>query len=284
MTGLGSLMALAVGLALTGASPARAQDPTPTSAPSSAAIALTDDQMATCLSKARIVKTRDAGNGVTGSRRATLSDGTFTHDVHIQTVDISKPVFDAGRAVELNFQDSYRYNIAGYQLARLLGMRNVPMSVERAIDGKRGAFTWWVDDVAMDEKARIKRGTFGADPGRATRQLYVMRIWDELIQNKDRNQGNILWTRTWDMWLIDHTRAFRLGRTLVKPDQLTRIDRGLLAQLRSLTAETLRAATKGTLTEGEQAAVLARRDLIVAHFDARIASRGEAAVLFDLES
>jgi hypothetical protein len=111
-----------------------------------------------------------------------------------------------------------------------------------------------------------------------------MRVWDELIQNKDRNQGNILWTSTWDMWLIDHTRAFRRGQTLTKPDELTRIDRGLLARLRALTADALRAATKDSLTPAEQAAVLARRDLIVAHFDARISTRGEAVVLFDLAS
>jgi hypothetical protein len=88
--------------------------------------------------------------------------------VHIQTVDVTKPVFEAGKASELNFQDSYRYNIAGYELAQLLGMENVPMSVERTIDGKRAAFTWWIDDVAMDEKARVKAKTFGPNPGRAS--------------------------------------------------------------------------------------------------------------------
>ena len=39
-------------------------------------------------------------------------------------------------------------------------------------------------------------------------QLQVVRVFDELIQNRDRNQGNILWTSDWKMWLIDHTRAF----------------------------------------------------------------------------
>ena len=66
-----------------------------------------------------------------------------------------------------------------------------------------------------------------------------MRVFDELIQNKDRNQGNILWTSDWTMWLIDHTRAFRLGQELLKPDDLTRCDRGLLERLRALTPEAL---------------------------------------------
>ena len=283
MTAIRLAAVLAVGLVLAGPLRGDAQEnTTPALAPT--AVSLTDAEMATFLSKARVARLRDAGNGVTGSRRATLTDGTLTHDAHVQTVDISRARFDAGKVVELNFQDTYRYNIAGYEVARLLGLRNVPMSVERVIDGKKAAFTWWIDDVAMDEKERIKRKTFGSDPGRATQQLHVMRVWDELIQNKDRNQGNILWTASWDMWLIDHTRAFRLGRSLLKPDQLTRIDRRLFAELRALTGERLRAATSGSLTEAEQTAVLARRDLIVAHYDARIASRGEGPVLFDLGS
>jgi hypothetical protein len=81
------------------------------------------------LLQAKIVDIREAGGGVTGSQRATLTDGTFTHDVHIQSVDIMKPVFQAGRHTELNFKDTYRFNIAGYRLARLLGLNTVPMSV-----------------------------------------------------------------------------------------------------------------------------------------------------------
>ena len=38
------------------------------------------------------------------------------------------------------------------------------MSVERAIDGKVAAVTWWVDDVQMDEKERLKTKPQGPDP------------------------------------------------------------------------------------------------------------------------
>ena len=69
------------------------------------------------LLKARVSNQRDAGSGVTNSRRATLTDGQLTHDVHIQTVDDAQQVFEAGRNTELNFKDTYRYNIAGYRVA-----------------------------------------------------------------------------------------------------------------------------------------------------------------------
>ena len=65
---------------------------------------LTNDEMAAFLLKARILNIRDAGSGVTVSQRARLSDGQLTHDAHVQSVDIARPVFEAGAKTELNFK------------------------------------------------------------------------------------------------------------------------------------------------------------------------------------
>ena len=183
--------------------------------PPAATPSLAPEDMEAFLMKAKVTNRRDAGSGVTGSSRVTLSDGRLTHDAHVQAVDVARAVFTAGKASEVNFKDTYRYNIAGYRLARLIGLDNVPMSVERNIEGKLAAVTWWVDDVQMDEGARLKKKTMAPDVQRFAKQIQVMKIWDELIQNKDRNGGNLLWTSDWSMWLIDHTRAFRLGKELV---------------------------------------------------------------------
>jgi hypothetical protein len=250
--------------------------------PAASSPSLTAEQMEAFLMKGRVNNQRDAGGGVTGSRRATLSDGQLTHDVHIQTVDEARPVFEAGRNTELNFKDTYRYNIAGYRLAKLIGLNNVPMSVERAIDGKVAAVTWWVDDVKMDEKDRLKTKSLGPDPVRTTKQIQIMRVFDELIQNRDRNQGNVLWTSDWTMWMIDHTRAFRLGGNLLKPENLTRCDRALLERLRAMTAESLAQAVGSSLSKPEQEAVLTRRDRILKHYEDRIARLGEPVVLFTM--
>ena len=263
-----------------GTTPAAAASQAPPAA--AAPVSLSPAQMEVFLTKARIVSTRSVSTGVTDSRRATLSDGVVTHDAHIQVVDQAMPVFQAGKVTELNFKDTYRFNIAAYHVARLLGLDNVPMSVERRVDTKTAAVTWWVDDVQMDEKERLRLKSPGADPDRTSKQVQVMRIFDELIQNRDRNQGNILWTKDGKMWLIDHTRAFRLGPDLIKPEQLTRCERSLLDHLRGLTADTIMAATKRSLTKAEAGALIKRRDAIVKHYDALIGERGEAAVLFTL--
>ena len=243
---------------------------------------LTPEQMEAFLLNARITRQRQI-NGVASASRATLVDGAFTHDAHIQAVEIERPVFEASGAVGPTFVDFWRYSITGYRLARLLGMDNVPVSVERQVDGKRAAVTWWIDDVAMDENERVRQKATGPNPERMSLQLQVVRVFDELIQNRDRNLGNILWTSDWKMWLIDHTRAFRLGEGLLKPDQLTRCERGFLKRMRGLTAESIARVMGAAMTKPELTGLLARRDLIVKHFDDRIAKYGEAAVLFTLE-
>jgi len=84
------------------------------------------------------------------------------------------------------------------------------------------------------------------------------------------------------MWMIDHTRAFRLGKDLLKPQQLERIDRTLLTKMRELNESQLADTMGKSLTKEEIGALLARRDVIVKLFDDRIAQRGEAAVLYTL--
>jgi hypothetical protein len=246
-------------------------------------ITLTPAQMEEFLLHARIVRTRPAGSGVTNSLRVTLSDGTFTHDAQIQTVNQSKSIFrpDNGPP-EFNFTDSYRFNIAGYRLAVLLGLDSVPMSVERRHDGRPAAFTWWIDEVMMDEKTRTAKELRGPDGERTAMQVHIMRVFDELIQNRDRNMGNLLWTTDWKMWLIDHTRAFRLGDDLLKPATLERIERSLFDNIKGLTKDTLAKAMGRTMSELEINALLTRRDRIVTLFEDRIAERGEARVIYTL--
>jgi hypothetical protein len=254
-----------------------AQDATAPAPP--APVTLTPEQMEMFLLEGKIVRTRSAGSGVTNSLRATLTDGHVTHDAHVQFVDEARMVFEAGKASELNFKDSYRYNVAGYRVAQLLGL-NVPMSVDRSVNGKSAAVTWWVDNVLMDEQARLKDKVRAPDQARFRHQVQTMRIFDELIQNKDRNQGNILWTRDWNMWMIDHTRAFRLPTALLTPQQLIRCDRSLYAKLRGLTRETVAGAVGRSLNADEIKSLLARRDAIVKVFEKRIAESGEDAVLY----
>ena len=155
--------------------------------------------------------------GITNSQRATLDDGRLKHDAHIQTVDIQKASFQTATRTELNFRDSYKFNMAAYELDKLLELNMVPVSVERKVGGDMAAVTWWVDDTLMTELDRHKKKMEPPDLKTWNPQMYVCRVFDQLIYNTDRNLGNLVITKDWKIWMIDHTRAFRTMKDLPDP-------------------------------------------------------------------
>jgi hypothetical protein len=242
-----------------------AQQPAPTpSQPSSSKPVLTDAQMEDFLLHAKVVKTHSAKKGITGSVRATLSDGTLTHDAQIQSIDEKMQQFQgSGGTVEFDFRDSWSFNVAGYRVDRLIGMNMVPVSVDRRWNYKDAAFTWWIDDVMMDEEARLKKKQEPPNVAAWNQQMQMVRTFDELIANVDRNLGNLLITGDWRLWPIDHTRAFRTNHELKKPANVTRADRAVIERMKTLDKETLRKATGKYLSTFQIDALLARRDAIV---------------------
>src|SRR5215472_2162353 len=88
--------------------------------------AVTTAQGLTCADMEEFLKFGKIGvqksipKGVTLPRRATLEYKGLQHDAAIQTVDISRTEFRTATTVELNFHDSWKYNVAGYKLAKIL--------------------------------------------------------------------------------------------------------------------------------------------------------------------
>ncbi len=241
----------------------QAPEVTPASAAGSSTL-LSIEQQEEFLKKAKIIRTRGAGKGVTNTIRATLSDGAITHDASIQTIDEYMPEFKSKRGVELNFRDTWRYNVAAYRLDRLLEIGMTPPSIERSYRNKPGSFTWWVDDVLMDEGERIKTKASAPDSTLWNHQMWVVRVFDQLIANVDRNLGNLLVDKTWTVWMIDHSRAFRLYDKIKSPENVTKCDRLLFDKIKTLDEKTLKQVMGEYLTGPEIKGVLKRRDELVA--------------------
>ena len=241
---------------------------------------LTREEMATFLKTAKVVHAKGIGKGITSPWRLTLTDGSVTHDAAFQSVDEHKATMEfASGGRELNFIDSWRYNVAAFQLAELLGIGDMmPVTVERKWQGKSGALVWWVDKI-MDEDERYKKKIEAPDAEAWNRQMFRLRVFSQLVDDTDRNLGNVLITPEWKLMMIDFTRAFRLWAQ-IKEQEIVRCDRRLLEAMDGLTLEALSNATKGYLTGSEAKAVIARRDLIVAHVRKLVAQKGEAAVLY----
>lgn len=259
--------ALAVALVVASGMPGLVERPlraAPQAQPAPPAPALTDAQIEDFLLHAKVLRTRGVGKGITGTRRATLSDGTLTHDAQIQTIDEYKDRFMGPQGAELNFHDSWQYNVAAYKVDRLIGLNLIPPSVKRDYERRPAAFTWWVDDVQMDEEERMKKKISVPDPTRWNNDMFTLRVFDQLIGNTDRNLGNLLITKDWRIVAIDHTRAFRLANGVRTPKNVARCDRKVFEQIKALDRATLKDAIGPLMYNDEIASLLARRDEIVA--------------------
>jgi hypothetical protein len=245
------------------------------------AATLSCTEMETYLKTAKVVSQKSTPVGVTAPSRAMLDNGTLRHEASIQHVDIKKTTFEGSRGTELNFRDAWQFNVAGYELAKMLKLNMVPPYVERRVDGKDASVSWWVND-AMMERDRVKKKIEPPQPMKWNEQLYAARIFHELIADTDFNMTNVLITKDWRIWLIDFSRAFRMTKTINNPKQLTRADRTLLTSMRELTLGGVQQALGRWLTKSEIEGLMARRDLIVQFFDKEVAAKGEGAVLYDL--
>jgi len=241
---------------------------------------MSNKEMEQFILTAKIVDSKSAHKGITHSYRLTLSDGKVTHDAHFQPVDEHKAMTQmASGRTEMNFVDSYKYNIAAYRLADMLGLDMVPVYVERKFKGDSGSLSWWLP-IKMDEEQRVKEKVEVPDADAWNNQMYKIRVFDQLVYDDDPNLSNVLIDKDWKIWRIDFSRGFRVKKDLRDPGDLVRCDRQLLENLKKLDGDQLTERTKHFLNKDEVKALMARRDKIVARFQQLIAEKGEAAVLY----
>ncbi len=254
-----------------------AQDQTQTT---SAVDNLSEEQKVKFLLKARIVRGTRTDKGVTRPLRLTLKDGEMTHDAGFQAIDDFKNVMQLPSGTEINFRDSYHFNIAAYELAKLLGLEHMmPVTVERRYQGKKGSLTWWIN-YKMDEREFLEKKIDPPDLAAYNKQMHKIRVFSQLVCDTDRNQTNTLIGENWELYMIDFTRAFRLHKDPQNPDELKYCDRELLEKLRQLDETEIKSKMDSHLRKSEIEALMARRDKIVAHFEKLIAEKGEQEVLY----
>ena len=160
------------------------------------------------------------------------------------------------------FFTSYKTQIAGYELDRLLKMDMVPPTVERQLQGNTGAATLWVEHV---ETWKGDAPPAGVNRAEFDRQVTRMRMFDALIGNRDRNQGNVLRDGAWNLILLDHTRAF--GPATETTPLPGRIDKDFWARVLALTRKELDARLRPWLDEDQITAILVRRDRMKIEID-----------------
>ena len=221
------------------------------------------------LRKAEVVRTEAIPVGVTKPVRCYLAPGGLVESFAFKSV---KP----GR--QTGFWESYKSEMAAYELDKLLDLQMIPPTVEKRVKGDLSAAVLWVAPVRSFKEMGGPPTPPSQHVDSWNRQMAKAKMFDNLINNRDPNLGNWLVDPAWNLILIDHTRAFAPGRDMVH--KLHRVDKGLFERMLALEAASLKAALDPYLDGGQIKDILERRGRMQKEIDKMVAERGEANVFF----
>ena len=228
------------------------------------------------LREAEVVGAETLAGGVTRSERLELERNGVPRRALFKSVDIYLPNQNVriGEEVQKGIHDTWKFEVAAYELDKLLGLGMVPTTVARNIDGREGALIDWIDDILPEFTTSAE--SFDTDAW----ENEVAKAWlfDYLAYNIDRTTGNLLVTKGFKIRLIDHSRAFQ--RLLVPMRPLFRFPRGVITRLRGLGEQDFHDALGAFLDDEEMDALLERRKRVLRTVDQLLASHTAAEVFF----
>ena len=190
-------------------------------------------------------------------------------------VEIPNQLVTVGAERQQGLRDSWKFEVAAYELDKLLGFGLVPVTVVRKIDDREGALIDWVDGVLPE---------FDTPPSEfqlSQWEIEVAKVWlfDYLAYNIDRTPDNLLVAEGFKVHLIDHSRAFQGFLVPMRP--LSRFPRGVVDKLRRLEEDDFRKALGDYLTRDEMRALLERRKRVLERVDELLGTRPESQVFFE---
>lgn len=213
------------------------------------------------LRTAKVTRIEELTIGVTKPQRAFLEPGGLADSFAWKRIP-------PGR--HMGYWDSYKGDIAAYELDKMIGLGMIPVTVERRVQGDRGAAVLWLNDVhGWTDAQKMPK------PPSWTRQIVRMKMFDNLIGNNDRNQGNLLVDRLGNLYLIDHTRAFVENKDL--PHKLEHVDSELWQRMLALDEAVLKEKIGAWVGRGAIRNLLQRRDRMQKMIDGIVAKLGDQA-------
>ena len=240
-------------------------------APTSAECSLTwighEDEIEAFLTSARVLKMEDVPIGVTKPQRATLEPGPVARFAWKPI----KPGYAKG-----SWRATRPRSPPTSSIACSTSTWSLPSSSAN-INGRNGAAVMWIENT---RGWNIKQPPQGPQPTWSL-QLTRMKMFDLLIANIDRNQGNLIYDADWHLFLIDHSRAFTKKKDLKGIAPLGRVDRQLWEKMAALNLADLEAGLGKWVSTDDMKALLIRRDRMATVIKDMVAKRGEKGVFYD---
>jgi hypothetical protein len=222
------------------------------------------------LREAKITERKKLGEGITNPEKVTLALDGVVGNAIFKKVDKD--------------HDSWRSEVAAYELDKVLGLGMVPPTVPRSVKGRKGCLQLWVTGTVM---AKFE-GEF-PDVEKWREQVSVMWLFDDLIANIDRHLNNAMVSPDYQLMLIDNSKTFRYQKTLLndlngsgtgthakfwnvaydaaRESYETRYPAFLIERLRRVSEDDIENVIKPYVWGQNRGQVLERRELILRRLD-----------------
>lgn len=176
--------------------------------------------------------------------------------------------------------DSYKYDIAAYELTKLLGVEMIPPVVEREIEGRKGTLQVFLENC-IREKDRRRKKLEPPHPKAFSNALEETKVLENLTYDECQDADDLYVHRDdWRVCRVDFSEAFAPMPELLPGCDITVCSRKLYDGLLKLDEETVKSALRRYLSDEEIGALLIRRSLLVEKIKTLIGEKGEEAVLF----
>ncbi len=176
--------------------------------------------------------------------------------------------------------DSYHYEIAAYELTKLLGIQIIPPVIEREINDMMGSLQMYVEgcfrlsnknkaDLIPPEDAKF---------GYSLEELAVLENLSYCVRN---DKDILVHEKTWHVCRVDFSEAFEPKMNLIPSSEITRCSRKFFKGLTNLNNDNVRSKLKDHLNDDEIKALLKRKCLVLEKLNDLIEEKGEDEVLFE---
>lgn len=201
----------------------------------------------------------------------TLSDGRLRHRAIFKYFDYRRPQPQP---------HSYRYELAAYELSKLLRVEIVPPVIERKIEGRTGSLQVFLENCVSEQDRRRKK-LEPPDPAAFAKALEGVRVFESLVNDECLNFTDLMvHIEDWRLCRVDFSEAFAPTPELRDDCRITVCSRSLYEGLLALDDRSVEAALNAYLNAAEIQALMVRRSALLEKLKLLIVEQGEASVLF----
>ena len=175
----------------------------------------------------------------------------------------------------------YKYELAAYELAKLLGLDIVPPVVEREIEKRKGSLQVFLEGCLAESDRRAKK-IAPPDPQAFENALEELGVFENLTYCGRALKDILIHKDTWRICRVDFAEAFEPIPELLPEAAIARCSRRLYRSLLDIRPLDVEATLKPYLNAQEIKALLGRMIIIIEKLRNSIKEKGEAAVIFDL--